>query len=145
MSNIRNFSGTANELYETFSAVYKEFNACTPDRWEYTYYLEALEVSLDSDDCWINDQSILAVADNRLILSAWKGTGHDDFLFLLDTLYKYPDVRVQPMGVYFHDLGFLMNRRSLQQYHASQVSSIRLDITKHSRANLQEYFHWDQS
>ena len=145
MLNIRNYNGSAEELYEQLATDYLKYNGQLPDRWEEPYYLDQIEQSLDTDNCWIHKQSLMVVNQDALIYSSWKGTGHDDLLFILDILDKYDDLRIVPLGKHFQDMEFLMNKRGIQMYHSSGSAQIRLDINIYHVNDIREYLNWDQS
>lgn len=137
---IKNTEETLETLWQMLLTTYRTYNAAAPDKWEEPYYLGELEQALDEQGVWESAEgSLMAVNNNELIFSSWKGTPMGDLNLLLDVLDKYPDLRVVPLGKYFHDLVFLMNTASIRKYHQHQVRCIRLDIEKYNTNNLREF------
>ncbi len=136
------YSGSAKQLFAILAADFLKYNGRALDKWEADYYLEELEQSIDSGQCWSMDQSIMAVNDDLLIYTAWKGAGQADFAFLMQVIAKYDDLRVVPLGKYFQDLTFLMNGVSMKKWHGGHGSTIRLDFHRYNTPGLQEYFNW---
>jgi len=128
-------------LHEQLKADFEKYNNQPIDDWQSTYYLAHIRSAIANDECWItDDDSIMVINDNLLIYSVWNGTALDDFLFLFETLEPYNDLRVVPLGKYFHDLSWLMNNVSMKKFHLGQVSCIRLEIAKYDIPDIKEYF-----
>ena len=133
------YEGDVDELHTRLVNDYNVVNEVPMNQWEWSFYMEAIQDSIDNGDTWIHDDSIIVVNDNVLVYASWKGTARDDFLLLLFVLNKYYELRIMPLGMDHMGLTFLMNGYSLAQYHGGAQSSIRTDFVRYDSLDIAVY------
>lgn len=139
MMTIEPYQGDIETLHQRILTDYTDLNPEPADQWEWSFYLEALQESIDSQQCYSCGESIAAINEDKIFYASWKGTDRENFLFLLYIFNKYKELRIQPLGKDFMGLLFLFNRASLRKYHESQVSSIRTDFARYDVLDLAVY------
>ena len=138
---IENYNGDVDTLHTRLITDYLNRNGREPDRWEWSHYMEAVQDSIESGNCWECDGSTIVVSDNVLVWAGLTGQPKEDFLLLLYVLNKYKDLRVAPLGNDLMGLHYIMNGISIKKWHAAQVAVIRTDITRFDVLDVAVYLH----
>ena len=139
MMTIEPYQGSVDDLHQRLIAEYAEVNPEPADQWEWSFYLESIQDSIDGNNCYSCGESIMAVNDDKIFYASWKGTDRVNFLFLLYVFNKYKELRIQPLGKDFMGLVFLFNKVSLRKYHNDQSDSIRTDFSRYDVLDLAVY------
>ena len=138
---IENYNGDPDELHARLIADYTATNPTPPDRWEWSHYLEAVQDSIESGNCWKVGDSVVAVNDNTLFYASCTGLPQADFLLTLYVLKKYEDLRIAPLGNDYMGLHHYFNSVSLRKHQRGQVAVIRTDIERYDALDVAVYIH----
>ena len=127
---IENYSGDIDDLHTRLISDYILGNQRPMDRWEWSHYMEAVQDSVESGNCWECNDSVIVVNNNEIIYASWQGEPMEDFALLFFVLNRYNNVRIVPLGTDLMDMAFIMNAASLKKFVRKCGRSISTDFNR---------------